>query len=201
VPHKSFVVFFFLFIYKYFLISSVIVWLIKSLLFNFHKFVKFPIFLLLLIFNHNSPSPLISAWLLFLALGSGKHAHKKCIAVKGCKPVLSPSTPRPFKFCRPWLVSDAFTWFFPPTFYTLLIMSVRGVVEVGTNSLLEFIYLLIAIPEFEIRAPHLLGRCSTTWNTPQPFLLLVIFFHLGSWRSPPPLGWPWTMILLPMPPL
>jgi hypothetical protein len=38
-----------------------------------------------------------------------------------------------------------------------------------------FFFFLIAVQEFELRALHLLGRCSTTGVSPQPFLIWFLW--------------------------
>jgi hypothetical protein len=51
--------------------------------------------------------------------------------------------------------------------------------SVAQNSLFIFIYYLLVLLEFELRASLLLGKCSTTWPMTSALFALVIF-QIGS---------------------
>jgi hypothetical protein len=54
--------------------------------------------------------------------------------------------------------------------------------------------LFLVILLFELRVFHILGKYSTTWAMPPK---ITLFYQAGSHIS---LGWPWTTVLLSMPP-
>jgi hypothetical protein len=60
----------------------------------------------------------------------------------------------------------------------------------------SFVFLFLAVLQFELRASRLLGllsRCSTTWATCQPCFMLGFFEIVSQIICP---GWLWTAILL-----